>query len=82
MVPDISWWALDGNKHIFVPALLLVHRRTCLSSQYSPASKFTVIMLASLALFALIAMNTQGGLIFVTWRFRVIERHNSGCNED
>ena len=42
MVPDISWWALDGNKHIFVPSFRLVHRCTRLNSQYSPASEFTV----------------------------------------
>ena len=63
MVPDISWWALDGssyfqcipvtqplhfaNKHIFVPSLHLVHRCTCLNSQYSPASEFTVKLLVT-----------------------------------
>ena len=42
MVPDISWWALDGNKHIFVPSLRPVHRCTCLHSQYLPASEFAL----------------------------------------
>ena len=42
MVPNISWWALDGNQHIFVPSLRLVRHCTYLNSQYSRASEFTV----------------------------------------
>ena len=60
---DISWWALHGsfyfqcilvtqplhvaNKHTFDPSLRMVHRCTCLNSQYSPASEFAVQLLVT-----------------------------------
>ena len=43
MVPDISWWALDGNKHIFDPSLRLLH-----ISEFSTASELAVKLLVTL----------------------------------
>ena len=43
--------ALDGNKHIFVPSPRLVHRCTCLNSQYSRAVKRLVTCCKNFATF-------------------------------